>query len=82
VLLVFEHLLTQLVTLLLDCFVLLLQFLVIAITQLTTQILLNLICKMLVQIFSHLQLLLYYLQLILKRFINIFVFLVTRFITT
>ena len=68
-LLVFHHLLSQLVSLLRYRLVVFRQFLVLSLIRIPTQIQLDLVCEVLIQIFGHLELLLDYLQLIFERFV-------------
>lgn len=81
-LLVLEDFLPQLVAFFLDGLVLLLEFLVVSIAHIASQILFDFVSEVLVEILRDFQLLLDDFQLILERIAQSLVFLISRFIST
>lgn len=81
-LLVLEDFLPQLVAFFLDGLVLLLEFLVVSIAHIASQILFDFVSEVLVEILRDFQLLLDDFQLILERLAQSLVFLIARFIST
>jgi hypothetical protein len=82
VLLVLEDFLPQLVAFFLDGLVLLLEFLVVSIAHIASEILFDFVSEVLVEILRDFQLLLDDFQLILERLAQSLVFLIARFIST
>lgn len=81
-LLVLEDFLPQLVAFFLDGLVLLLEFLVVSIAHIASQILFDFVSEVLVEILRDFQLFLDDFQLILERLAQSLVFLIARFIST
>lgn len=81
-LLVLEDFLPQLVAFFLDGLVLLLEFLVVSIAHIASEILFDFVSEVLVEILRDFQLLLDDFQLILERLAQSLVFLIARFIST
>lgn len=81
-LLVFEYLFSQLISLIYQGLVFSLHSLIVTLTTLASQELLDLVRKVLVEVFGDFELLLYDFKLILKGFVQTFVFLILGSKTT